>query len=109
MKLRLTQDEARFRLSADEVARLAEGERLEESAPFGTGDGGVFTWAMERSEHSDNVGLRWSGGRLTVTMPGDLARHLAASNDDGIEVELPMSSQRRLTLTIEKDLPPRRK
>lgn len=109
MKLRLTQDTVRLRLTAGEVAYLAEEGRLEESARFGPGANEELTWAVELSDRVNHTSAIWSGGRLTVLIPSKEGRRWAEGEDDGLEAEQPAGADRRLRVIIEKDLPPRRK
>src|SRR5690606_5427071 len=104
MKLRLTQDMLRFRLTADAAATLAAGGRLEQSVRFGPDPEQALTWSLELTDQVDNTGVRWSDGQLTVLIPADEGRRWIAGDDDAIEAEHPAGAGRRLRIVIEKDL-----
>lgn len=93
MKLRLHSDTLRLRLSQSEVARLAAGERVQETLSF---PGNLrLKYAIELGPA---LQVTFDGWRIIVTVPGARAKHWAESADVGIS-----GADGPLKLLIEKD------
>ncbi|GAB4320825.1 MAG: hypothetical protein Kow0059_15280 [Candidatus Sumerlaeia bacterium] len=110
MKLRLTSDSVRLRLSGEEAVRLAAEGCVEETVRFGPSADQAFTYAVEAPEGAGEAGLLWDGGRLRIVVPAHEARRLA-SGPPGTSIESvhPTGGGSSLRLQIETDLPRRGK
>ncbi len=80
MKLRIRGNSIRLRLTQGEVARIAKGERVEETLEFGLEPHQRFTYALEVSNDSPDIEAQYQHGRITVRLPEDEAR--AWAHDD---------------------------
>jgi hypothetical protein len=95
MKLRFHGGTLRLRLSQSEVARIAEGGRVEESVTFAPGQ--VLSYALESGPAAD-VTATLEENRIRVTIPAARAVSWAGSDDTGIQ-----SANDSLRILIEKD------
>jgi len=102
MKLRLQGNSLRLRLNRPEVARLAAGERVEETVAFGPGK--TFSYSIEsgsQAGHSTGSGGIQAGigeHNVFVRIPSELASEWAESDQVGIEDQIGP-----LKILIEKD------
>jgi hypothetical protein len=94
MKLRIRGNSIRLRLSQTEVDDLASKGRVEEATVFPGGERFVYSLACVDGEE---IGARFAGGSMEVTVPRARVRAWAASDEVGIE------SDGALRILIEKD------
>ena len=66
MKLRISGDSVRLRLSNEEVARFAEAGRLEDAVHFA---GATLAYGLEASESVKSPAAEFAVGRITVLLP----------------------------------------
>ena len=85
------------------MAALAAGGRLEESAQFGPDPSEVLTYTLEMSSQCSDVRASYSKGMIQVTLPADLARTWATTNQVGIEHAQPIGTGGALKIILEKD------
>jgi hypothetical protein len=98
MKLRLRGDSIRLRLTQSEVRSIGDGTPVEETTSFAAGQ--AFTYALT---HGHKVGATFTGGRLEVSVPAEIARRWATSDEIGIEGEQDAGDGRVLRIMVEKD------
>jgi hypothetical protein len=103
MKLRIHGNAIRFRVTQSEMAALAAGGKLEESVQFGLAPSEILTYAVEISSQCSDVRASYSKGMIEVTLPADLARAWANTNQVGIEHSQSIGTGAVLEITLEKD------
>jgi hypothetical protein len=103
LKLRIQGNSVRLRLRQQEVRQLIAEGRVEQTTAFGP-TGAQFKYALETSSSSTNVRATFTDSRLVVTIPKQLARDWADSDQVGIETTQPADDPGlRLTILVEKD------
>lgn len=95
MKLRMKGNSIRLRLTQSEVARLRNGERIEETCEFANGAG--LTWAL-RPASAAAVAAMIDGAHITVSVPAYAIEQWATGEQVGIYA---MSGP--VDVSIEKD------
>jgi len=100
MKLRISGDSIRFRLGRAEVARVGDGQRVEERAHLSPTP---FVYAISSSVDSTQPSASFADGTLEVILPLVLVRDWAQSSQVGITTDLPAGGDGLLRLLIEKD------
>jgi hypothetical protein len=105
MKLRIHGNSIRFRVTQSEMAALAAGARLEESAQFGPAPTEILTYAVEMSSQCSDVRASYSNskGMIQVALPADLVRTWATTGQVGIEHVQTIARGAFLRITLEKD------
>ena len=94
VKLRITSDTLRLRLSGDEAQAVARAGRLEESVNIA---GRRLTYALEaRGEH---VTASFDGERVTISVPPGALRQWSTSDELGLS-----AVHGSLRILVEKDL-----
>lgn len=102
MKLRLTEDEIRLRLSAAEVNDLAVLGRMDERIDLGTSAGGGFAFLLETGDFPA-LSATFVGAELKVSIPSDLARRWTGTDLIGIEADQ-STDLGTVRILVEKDL-----
>ncbi|QQS39714.1 MAG: hypothetical protein IPM63_10025 [Acidobacteriota bacterium] len=102
MKLRLTEDEIRLRLSAAEVNDLAVLGRIDERIDLGSSAGGGFAFLLETGEFP-SLSATFEAGELKVAIPSDLARRWTGTDLIGIEADQE-TGEKKVRILVEKDL-----
>ncbi len=106
MKLRIRGNSLRLRLTKSEVARIAEGLRLEETIMFGLEPHQRLSYALECSTDGENMKADYRDGRITVRLPQTVAREWAMTDRVSLDGEQTLdgsSDGAVLRLLIEKD------
>jgi hypothetical protein len=99
MKLRISGNNLRVRLSQAETAQLAAGESLEQFTHFS-----LLSRLVARVEVSGTrVSAEFSDGQLTLRLPAITVRRWADSEEVAIDAEQDAGSNRVLKILIEKD------
>jgi hypothetical protein len=99
VKLRVRGNSLRLRLTRPEVSAIGRGERIEETVTFAPGERLVYALECGGGE----VGARFAGGRITVSVPAATAAAWSASDRVGIEAEQAVEAGVALRILIEKD------
>ena len=102
MKIRLTNDTVRLRLSDEEVAALCENGSLVTAIDFGTA--GRSEWVLSPS-NGDAIEVALTGSRLVISIPRLWIEGWESSAHTEIDVEVPVGHGRSVLILIEKDLP----
>ena len=97
MKLRITRDSLRLRLSARDVSALMQAGSVAESVQF-PGEN-ILSYGVEAA--GDHVGARYSRGQIRVRVPASLVNTWAVSED----VVLCNSILDGTRVVVERDLP----
>ncbi len=106
MKLRIRGNSLRLRLTKSEVARIAEGVRLEETTVFGLEPHQRLSYALECSNDGENMNADYRDGRITVRLPQTVAREWAMTDRVSLDGEQSLDGNgdgATLRLLIEKD------
>jgi hypothetical protein len=103
MKLRIKGNSLRLRLGRSEVARLAQGERLEERVQFTPDDDTTLIYGLEQASGIDKMQLRYKPMDVTVLVSDLLVGRWAANEQVGLYDSLNLGSGRTLDLLVEKD------
>jgi hypothetical protein len=103
MKLRIKGNSLRFRVSRSEVARLLEGERLEETIHFAPEADAMFTYALQQDPTVTTPTVRYTHNRVTVLLPAGQARLWGETDQVGIAEDISLADRGSLALLIEKD------
>lgn len=98
MKLRIRGDSVRLRLTRSEVDALVEKGRIEETTAFGSG---VLGYAIAFG--GTTLAASFDGGKIEITIPGEVARAWASGDAVGVEAVQPAEGGRALKLLVEKD------
>ena len=96
MKLRIKGNSLRLRLTQSEVARVRDGEAIEESTVLGIEQ--TLCYRIVAGPGPEEVRTSFVSGVVTITVAGSRLRHWATSDEVGIE-----SVSGPLRITIEKD------
>jgi hypothetical protein len=103
MKLRIQGNSIRLRITQSEMASLAAGAKLEDSAQFGPAPSESLTYALEISSQCSYVRASYSKGVIQVTLPANLAEAWIRTNQVGIEHTQPIGNAVFLKIAVEKD------
>jgi len=100
MKLRIRGNMVRVRLTQSEVARLAEGGRVEQTTTFSPAS--KLVSSVETSGAKQSI-AKFDGANLAVILPFAQVRRWATSDDVGIDETQSVGGGQFLRLLIEKD------
>lgn len=103
MKLRIRDNSVRLRLAKNEVARLRETGSIEASTEFGPDPNQRLNYALVNSDEARNISARYEDGRVTVLLPGALAKQWVESDQVGLEGEQSLGGANVLKILVEKD------
>jgi hypothetical protein len=103
MKLRIKGNSLRLRVSRSEVARLLEGERVEETIHFAPQAIAKLTYALERDMSAVALTVRYTDDDITVSIPAEQAIRWCLTNQVGIVESISLGTMGSLDLLIEKD------
>ena len=96
MKLRITGNSLRFRLTRSEVARLGASESVEESTEFSPSQ--VLRYGIQPGEGPETLQASFESGLAMVVVPADRIRNWASASEVGI-----YCAAGHLEIAIEKD------
>jgi HSP20 family molecular chaperone IbpA len=101
MKLKVSQNSIRLRLSQTEVKRLADRQTIEMRADLLPQP---LVYQLAADEEGEPASVTFQDGILQVTLPASQLRHWALTEQVGIEISLPGgSASQPLSLLVEKD------
>lgn len=103
MKLRIQDNSIRLRLTRGEAAKLGAGERVEGTIRFALAPSAALTYAVETSPLCNQVQATGSDREIRVTLPADLARTWANTDQVSIEDRQPIGPDAFLSILVEKD------
>jgi hypothetical protein len=101
MKLRIRDNTLRIRITQGELAKLASGQKLEQTTEFSTSAKLVTT--VEPSAKANQCEATFAMGRIALQIPLREIRDLAETDRIGIESYQKINETRSLHLLIEKD------
>jgi hypothetical protein len=103
MKVRIKGNSLRLRISRSEVARLLEGDCLEETIHFAPDACARFTYALQQDRLIDKPTVQYTENRATVMIPVDQANAWGITDQVGIAEDISLGNLGSLALLIEKD------
>lgn len=102
MKLRIKGNSIRLRLTQAEVQRIAKRETVQDHLRFGR-DTPPFTYALEVGPKASEITASYQAYSLLVTLPSEVARQWAESNQISLEETLSLDEDASLYVLVEKD------
>ena len=103
MKLRISGNSLRLRLLRSEVVRLLAGDCLEETIHFTPEAAAKFSYALQLEPEVSAPTIQYSGNRVAILIPADLAIAWGTSDQVGIAEDFNLGEFGSLELLIEKD------
>jgi hypothetical protein len=103
MKLRIRGNSIRFRLGESEVAQLAKAGRVSDSVQFSALPRNSLTYSVEASPGDREIGARYQGNEIMVTIPSAAVKEWADSEQVGLNGRQAISGELGLAISIEKD------
>ena len=101
MKLRISGDSLRLRLSPVEIARLRDLGAVADAIRFGPG-GGTFTYELLRAEEAEEISIERRADAIAVRVPATAVDEWAGTDQVGIEATLANGAD-GLRVLLEKD------
>jgi|ERR1700722_9170229 len=103
MKLRIKGNSLRLRISRSEIARLLEGDSLEDTIRFAPAANARFSYSLRIDPSVTTLTVRYTENRVEILLPADRARTWGLSNEVGIAEDISLGDLGTLALLIEKD------
>lgn len=101
MKLRIKGNTLRLRLTQSEADTIAQGETVKESVTFGPS--GTFYYALTPSPDVEQIEAQYDDHCISILIPQEQSEQWAASDQVGIERDIPLQQGISLYVLIEKD------
>jgi hypothetical protein len=103
MKVRISGNSLRFRVSRSDLASLQADVRIETVIHFAPEPDARFTYALERSSSAQKLAVRYTPGEVTVLLPAAQANAWSATEQVGVYESLDIGHAERLDILLEKD------
>lgn len=103
MKLRITGNSLRLRVSRSEVARLLAGDCLEDTIHFAPQASAKFTYVLQQGASVSRPTLHYAENKVTILIPVDRANAWGLTDQVGIAEDISLGDIGTLALLIEKD------
>jgi hypothetical protein len=103
MKLRIKGDSLRVRVSRSEVARLLEGDCLEETVHFTPDPRAKFTYALQKEPSLSRPTVQYTENRAAILIPAEQANAWGTTDQVGIAEDISLGNLGLLAILIEKD------
>ena len=103
MKLRLTKNSIRFRLSQSDVQAFRTEGFIREELRIGPTANSALVFGLVRSMESENVSVTFENNQITISVPTGEADSWSTTERVGIEATQPASDGTNLSILIEKD------
>jgi hypothetical protein len=103
MKVRISGNSLRFRVSRSDLASLQSGKRVQTTIHFAPQPDANFTYVLERSVTVQSIAVRYLPGEVTAILPTAQADLWSATDQVGIYETLNIGNAETLDLIIEKD------
>ena len=102
MKLRITGNSLRLRLSRSELARFLDGSRIEETIRFTPVREAKFSYALDSAVQSSPIRVQYEAQQVTVILSRDRAAIWGLENEVGVYGTLDCG-EGSLEISVEKD------
>ncbi|HEY4046880.1 MAG TPA: hypothetical protein VGM27_08440 [Acidobacteriaceae bacterium] len=103
MKLRIQGNSLRLRVARSELARLTNGERVEEMIHFAPEPSAALRYVLASSSETDSVNVSYLPGEILVIVGSEQLRIWSAEDQVGIYATLDLGSFGSLAISVEKD------
>jgi len=103
MKLRIKGNSMRLRVSRSELARLLNGERVEETIHFSAAPDSYLTYGIQSAPQPAAIRIEWKPRNVTVLLSYERMRLWGGDAEVGIYESLDLGHLGSLEVTIEKD------
>jgi hypothetical protein len=103
MKLRISGNSVRLRLTQGEVAEFAESGSVEDRIEFGGESNPHLSYAVKTEGGAEKVSAKFEDGRISVIIPQAVADEWSQTEQVGIRGEQNLPSGKTLRILIEKD------
>jgi Family of unknown function (DUF7009) len=103
MKLRIKGNSMRLRVSRSELAKLRNGERVEDTVHFSADPDSHLTFGLQFTTHSAPIRVEWEPRNVTVLLSGEQMTSWAAETEVGIYSTVDLGPNGSLDVTVEKD------
>jgi hypothetical protein len=101
MKIRIQGNSVRVRVSRGEVARLANGDAVEQQTMFSRD--AKLIYSVTPLKNLSAATVKFDGAKIAIELPFDEVTNWAGSEQVGIERELRIDAENSLRLLVEKD------
>lgn len=102
MKLRITSNSLRLRVSQSDLARFMQSGQIEETIHFAADAAAQLSYALEQSDTAREISLVYQPQSVTVSIPRAAALDWAGGNRIGIYGDVDVGIY-KLAVTVEKD------
>ena len=103
MKLRIKGDSLRLRVSRTELARLLNGERIEETIHFSADEDAKLRYGLGSDPDVSQTTVRYARNEIAVTLNRSAVEAWGDESQTGIYEKILIGSQRLLEVAVEKD------
>jgi len=103
MKLRIKGNSLRLRVSRSELARLLDGDRIEETIHFTAAPEAKLTYALDSAVQSAPVTVEYGPQTVTVILSEDQAHVWSSESEVGVYGEMDIGDAGLLEVVVEKD------
>jgi hypothetical protein len=103
MKLRIKGNSLRLRVSRSELARLLDGDRIEETIRFTAAPEATLTYALASAMQSAPVSVEYGFKTVTVVLANNRARTWGSEGEVGVYGEIDNGEGGVLEVIVEKD------
>lgn len=104
MKIRISGNTLRFRLSKTEVGFFGNKGKIEEKICFGNKPEQNIIYGLEKSAVTE-LAATFADNKITVFIPSKIAENWVESNEVGFESWQKIDEETGLKILVEKDLP----
>jgi hypothetical protein len=103
MKLRIKGNSMRLRVSRSELARLLNGERVEETIHFSAEPDSYLSYGLQSVPEPPTIRIQWMPRKVTVLLSDERMRFWGRDAEVGIYESLDLGHLGSLEVIIEKD------
>jgi hypothetical protein len=103
MKVRISGNSLRYRVSRSNLASLQGGGRVETNIHFAAHPDAKFTYALERSSSVRTVDVRYRLGEVTVVLSSEFVDKWSSTEQVGIYETINIGNAGALDVILEKD------
>lgn len=103
MKLRIKGNTLRLRVSRSEVARLQQGDRVDDAIQFTAAPESRLSYRLQAARQSKPVVIEWKPQSVTVLLSEERMKLWALETEVGVYETIDLGSAGSLAVAIEKD------
>jgi len=102
MKIRIKGNSIRLRLTQTEVEHINNGQKVQESVPFGK-NLPVFQYALSVNPNADKISTEYVEHTIKISLPQTQAKQWTSTDQVGMEENINWEDGTSLHILIEKD------